>query len=380
MSGKPSIHELKKYDAQLITSIRVTTRFNAMERAISYDASRTKFGTVRRAECYFAPGYIPDLICAYRQVFRHCLSPQRSTGVSPLVGLRARASYLLEMGLRNHSLITVYPLNAARSRQDLMRWREQSATMRLVQNSVLLSPQRSTVTTRFNAMERAISYDASRTKFGTFSQCLTDLVGLLALLHEVRPSSSPNDVDWRMGIAMLRVYLRRLEASRLLSPPWPVYVVEATGCHQEDWDPEVSGVRCSVCDRRLFRQRLCYACKIFNKSSIVARESEKLTNMLNCLRCPRSNNSSSGSSEQRRFGTCGRMRARETESGAAADRQAQKRSGRSVRARHTTTREIFARQERARSFMSIEKRILFICLYSITIYFPKSRMFLYYDS
>ncbi|CAB0028850.1 unnamed protein product [Trichogramma brassicae] len=54
-----------------------------------------------------------------------------------------------------------------------------------------------------------------------------------------------------MGIAMLRVYLRRLEASRPLSPPWPVYVAEAAGCHQEDWDPEVSGVRCSVCDRRL---------------------------------------------------------------------------------------------------------------------------------
>ncbi|CAB0044092.1 unnamed protein product [Trichogramma brassicae] len=54
-----------------------------------------------------------------------------------------------------------------------------------------------------------------------------------------------------MGISMLRVYLRRLEASRPLSPPWPVYVAEATGCHQEDWDPEVSGVRCRVCDRRL---------------------------------------------------------------------------------------------------------------------------------
>ncbi|CAB0027854.1 unnamed protein product [Trichogramma brassicae] len=47
-----------------------------------------------------------------------------------------------------------------------------------------------------------------------------------------------------MGIAMLRVYLRRLEASRPLSPPWPVYVAEATGCHQEDWDPE--GVGCIV--------------------------------------------------------------------------------------------------------------------------------------
>ncbi|CAB0030682.1 unnamed protein product [Trichogramma brassicae] len=84
-----------------------------------------------------------------------------------------------------------------------------------------------------------------------FSRCLSDLVGLLALLHEVRRSGSPSDVDWRMGIAMLRVYLRRLEASRPLSPPWPVYVAEAAGCHQEDWDPEVSGVRCSVCDRRL---------------------------------------------------------------------------------------------------------------------------------
>ncbi|CAB0039155.1 unnamed protein product [Trichogramma brassicae] len=73
---------------------RFATRFNAIKRAISYDASRTKFGTVRRAECYFAPGYIPDLICAYR------------AGVSPLVGLRALASYLLELGLRHHSLIT----------------------------------------------------------------------------------------------------------------------------------------------------------------------------------------------------------------------------------------------------------------------------------
>ncbi|CAB0044018.1 unnamed protein product [Trichogramma brassicae] len=54
-----------------------------------------------------------------------------------------------------------------------------------------------------------------------------------------------------MGVAMRRVYLLRLQMSRQLSPPWPVYVAGATGCHQEDWDPEVSGVRCSVCDRRL---------------------------------------------------------------------------------------------------------------------------------
>ncbi|CAB0043844.1 unnamed protein product [Trichogramma brassicae] len=92
---------------------------------------------------------------------------------------------------------------------------------------------------------------ASDSRNSPRSRCLSDLVGLLALLHEVRPSGSPSDVDWRMGIAMLRVYLRRLEASRPLSPPWPVYVAEATGCHQEDWDPEVSGVLCSVCNRRL---------------------------------------------------------------------------------------------------------------------------------
>ncbi|CAB0044017.1 unnamed protein product [Trichogramma brassicae] len=82
-------------------------------------------------------------------------------------------------------------------------------------------------------------------------QCLTDLVGLLALLNEVRPSGSTNDVDWRMGVAMLRVYLLRLQMSRRLEPPWPVYVPEKLGCHQEDWDPELSGVLCSVCNGRL---------------------------------------------------------------------------------------------------------------------------------
>lgn len=40
---------------------------------------------------------------------------------------------------------------------------------------------------------------------------------------------------------MLRVYLRELQASGPLDSPWPVYVAEATGCHQQNWDPELSG-------------------------------------------------------------------------------------------------------------------------------------------
>ncbi|KAL7295083.1 hypothetical protein TKK_0011551 [Trichogramma kaykai] len=100
-------------------------------------------------------------------------------------------------------------------------------------------------------------------------ECYRDLAGLLDLLNEVRPvSSSPiNGTGWRIGVAMLRVYLREIQASRPLdsqasawpdsqaSAPldlhWPVYVAEESDCHQEDWDPELSGFRCPVCFRRL---------------------------------------------------------------------------------------------------------------------------------